>query len=359
MRVLAAEPYATTSHRLFVEGLASHSRHEVRTLFLPARTWKWRMRTASLEVARALVDEGPWDLLFASDYLNLAETLAVLPRELRAIPSVVYFHENQLTYPLRKGESRDVHFALVHVHAILAAQRALFNSHYHREAFLKAADELLAKAPDFDLAATSALLREKSGVLPVGVDVPAGAPCPACDAPVILWPHRWEYDKAPERFLEALVELDRRGASFRLRLLGQRFRERPPALAEIEQRFADRLVASDFLDRAGYVEALRSSDVVVSTARHEFFGLATLEAIRSGALPVLPDDLAYPELVPGELREAFLYRDGVADALERGLDIVRSGARMADRAALIRSTDRFTWNELAPRFDDILETAAE
>ena len=41
---------------------------------------------------------------------------------------------------------------------------------------------------------------------------------------------------------------------------------------------------------------------MTSTARHEFFGIAVVEAIACGCLPWLPDRLSYPELVPQELR---------------------------------------------------------
>ena len=42
---------------------------------------------------------------------------------------------------------------------------------------------------------------------------------------------------------------------------------------------------------------LKSMDVVISTAEHEFFGIAVCEAIWAGAVPVLPRRLSYPELV--------------------------------------------------------------
>jgi glycosyltransferase involved in cell wall biosynthesis len=52
------------------------------------------------------------------------------------------------------------------------------------------------------------------------------------------------------------------------------------------------------VDRAEYAHWLWQCDVVVSTARHEFFGLAVAEALACGCLPVLPEALAYPELIP-------------------------------------------------------------
>jgi len=43
---------------------------------------------------------------------------------------------------------------------------------------------------------------------------------------------------------------------------------------------------------------------VLSTARHEFFGIAVVEALLAGCLPWLPDRLSYPELLPPALHGA-------------------------------------------------------
>jgi Mg2+/Co2+ transporter CorB len=58
---------------------------------------------------------------------------------------------------------------------------------------------------------------------------------------------------------------------------------------------------TDFIEHWGYLqrwedyaEVLLDSDVLVSTARHEFFGVAAVEAMTAGCFPVLPERLAYP-----------------------------------------------------------------
>jgi hypothetical protein len=46
---------------------------------------------------------------------------------------------------------------------------------------------------------------------------------------------------------------------------------------------------------------------VLSTSRHEFFGVSVMEAIFMGCAPVLPRRLTYPAIALGE--GAFLYDD--------------------------------------------------
>ena len=93
-----------------------------------------------------------------------------------------------------------------------------------------------------------------------------------------------------------------------------------------------------------------------------------LEAIRAGLYPVLPNRLAYPELLPSELRAdgRFLYdggedegheREAAASALQRALEAVAAGTSTEARQALVAGTERFLWPQIAPRFDAIFEAA--
>lgn len=364
LRVLALEPYAALSHVRFLEGLRACSRHAIEIATLPARGWKWRMRTAALHFAEP-VARGAHDVLLVSDYLNLAELVALLPPGRRDVRALVYFHENQLTYPLQDGERRDHHYALTHVYALLAAERALFNSAWHRDSFLAALEQLLAHVPDVDVTQLPARIRARSAVLPLGTDVPAGAPRPAGAErePLVVWNHRFEYDKNPDGLVAAVEHALEHGPRFRLRLLGQRFRSEPPAFGRLRALLGARLEDHGFVpDRAAYLGALGGGDVVLSTAWHEFFGLGTLEAIRAGLVPVLPRDLAYPELLPEAEREAsrFLYDrgEGAGPALVRALEAVRRGGWSEERRALVAYTDRFAWDALAPRYDRAIEEAA-
>ena len=72
------------------------------------------------------------------------------------------------------------------------------------------------------------------------------------DRRLLVWNHRWEYDKAPEIFAEALSILKHSGVDFRLALLGARPRVVPEALQQIEQTCADNIIVSKKVDRERY-----------------------------------------------------------------------------------------------------------
>ena len=93
---------------------------------------------------------------------------------------------------------------------------------------------------------------------------------------------------------------------------------------EIQNRFGDQIVRWGYQEtRAEYWEALAEADIFVSTATHEFFGLSAAEAIAVGTRPLLPNRLAYPELLGyavqnaadrDQMIQSFLYDDGDPEA---------------------------------------------
>lgn len=365
LRILALQPYHAGSHAAFLDGWREQSRHQWTVLSLPGHHWKWRMRHASVTFAEDLAiraDDGErWDALFCTSMLPLAEFRGLAPPAVRVLPAVMYFHENQLTYPMQPGEWRDVQFGLSQLVASRAATAVWFNSAFHREEFRAAARDLLAKMPAPRLPGLLAALDTRSAVQPPGVDeVPLRTrrtPGPMR----IGWLGRWEHDKNPEQFFSAMDQLASRGVAFRLVVLGEQFRDVPAVFKQARRRFADCIDVWGYrASREEYLTALGDCDVAVSTARHEFFGLGMVEAALAGARLVLPNRLAYPEIFAG--RDELFY-DGTTEELVAML--TQFAAELSDgrdwnRAALRRSggAERYRWTDRAAALDDALVAVA-
>ena len=383
MNVLALEPFYGGSHRHFIDGLARHSRHTFRLVTMADRYWKWRMHGGAVTLAdgvrRALQDGFRPDVLFATSMVNLPAVLALARRELAGVPVVLYLHENQLTYPLAPGRERGVAFAYQNYLSALAADRVVFNSAFHRDEFLGALPNLLARYPDHSHPGTLAAIRAKSQVLYLGLDLaghdahrqrPNGRPRDARGfstdgPPTLLWNQRWDHDKNPEAFFRAIGRLDDAGVDFRLILAGTHY-DQGPVPEPFEQafrRYAERIVHYGFAEGfAAYSALLHRADVVVSTARHEFFGIAILEAVYCGAHPVLPARLTYPELIPETLHRPLLHAGVLYKNEDELFDLLRGLLTGRERPLppdVLRSIAApLAWPEQAPRYDALFENVA-
>lgn len=316
LRVAILEPYYGGSHAAFVDTVARHSRHQCTVATMPARKWKWRMRGAAIWFTQENKGwarpggGGRLDAILCNDMLSVADLRSLLEPGLRNIPIVCYFHENQLTYPIPDERDRDYQYGMTNITSCLTADAVWFNSRFHRKDFLTAVEGLLRKMPDCVPGSIVEQIRRKSAVLrpPVAVAKVKRADRGAGEPLTILWCHRWEYDKNPEPFFEALLRLDAEGLFFDLVLVGEQFRTAPPVFAAAWDRLERHIVHTGYVpDRDEYLALLSRCDLVVSTAIQENFGIGVVEAILSGCQPLLPNRLAYPEVVPRELHERCLY----------------------------------------------------
>jgi glycosyltransferase involved in cell wall biosynthesis len=364
MRILALEPYYGGSHQAFLEGWSGSSAHEWTILPLPPHKWKWRMRHAAVTFAdqvRERTARGErWHRLWCSDMLNLAEFRGLAPPHVRDLPSTVYFHENQLTYPVRFESERDYQFAMTNMTSALAADAVWFNSAFHRDSFLDALEAFLRRMPDCQPTGVPETIRRKTRVYPPGVprmpDRGGRSPGPLR----ILWAARWEHDKNPEDFFAALAILMARGIEFRISVVGEQFRETPEVFARAHRELASRIDHWGFQENRGqYEAALGEADVFVSTARHEFFGLSAVEAILAGAYPLLPLRLAYPEILgldEDETATQFFYDGSVELLADRLVELASAKSSLFERTEPIRRRlARFEWSNLAPVLDDAIE----
>ncbi len=335
-------------------------------LTLPAHKWKWRMRHSAITFAQQaaeLLKQGQsWDLLFCSDMLNLAEFIALCPAEIAGLPKVIYFHENQLTYPVRLEDERDYQFAMTNLTSALAADVVWFNSQFHLESFLEALAKFLKAMPDHQPFEVIEKIEAKSSVHPPGI-----AEFPKItereSGPMrILWSARWEHDKNPELFFEAIRILKAEGVRFRLSVIGQSFRDKPDVFERAHRSFNEYIDFWGYREtREDYEHVLSQADVIVSTANHEFFGISVVEAIAAGAYPLLPNRLSYPEILGlgrVEGAEQFFYNGSAKDLADKLMQLaarIEKGSLWPANVTPSILTDRFKWQNLADSYDQALE----
>ena len=361
-RLLFIEPYMTHSHRAFAQGLMAHVPGRWTLLGLPGRNFRWRMRGAPLFLANAAADilNQQWDGLVCSSMLGLAELRGLVPALANA-PAVVVFHENQLAYPApgradSAMQRRDLYLALSNIATAAAAQRVVFNSRFHRNEFLGAADELFAKLPDMQPQGLVDKIAGRTSVLPIPVD-PGEAEGfnrePRTGPLRLVWNHRWEHDKDPEALFKALFGLADSGADFQAAVIGPRPARWPEVFDKAPARLGKRLVQLGPAEtREQYWQWLFWADVAVSTARQEYFGLSMAEAAWAGCLPLAPADLVYPELYPAQC----LYQRGVLQAALAALANDPDQTRRGNWRNLAKD---FTWEAQAPAWQEVIREASD
>ena len=311
----------------------------------------------------------PPDLIVASDMLDVAAFKGLIAGRGVVPPIVLYFHENQLTYPWSPddpdpGLNRDHHYAFTNLTSALAADAVWFNSEYHQRSFLNALPAFLRQFPDHRPAWAAAEIAAKSHVQPLALDLSrfdrfAPTASLADGPPLILWNHRWEYDKAPERFFEILQRCQSAGLDFRLVLLGERYGKVPPIFEQARQQFEKELLHWGYADTfEAYARWLWRADIALTTAVQDFFGGSVVEAIYCKCYPLLPDRLAYPEHIPEAHREDFLYTDD-RQAVQKLIQLLSSPQTLPVPGALRSRVSRYDWFVQVNRYDEAVTTWAQ
>jgi glycosyltransferase involved in cell wall biosynthesis len=308
VHILLLSAYDAPSHRYWRQGLERYCQSDQFTcLRLPPRHFSWRIRGNSLSWAgnaRDTLIQG-FDLIMATSQVDLSSLRGMVP-VLTSIPTILYFHENQFAYPRSGHEHASLEPQIVNLYAALCAEQLVFNSAWNRDSFLHGVSQLLARLPDHVPAGLPELLAKKARVLPVPLHRVGPIRRKPGSVLQLLWNHRWEYDKGPDILLALIEQCLAHNLPVRFHVVGQQFKRQAPTFTRIASLLAANPgIAGEcgyIQDPQRYQQLLARADVVLSTALHEFQGLAVLEAVAQGCLPLVPDRLSYPEFFPARFR---------------------------------------------------------
>ena len=375
-KVLLLEPFFSGSHQQWAEGLQKHSRHEIKILSLKGRHWKWRMYGGAVALAEQFnrnSDGSPSsfkpDLILATDMLDLTTFLALTRNKSTGIPTAIYFHENQITYPWSPSDAdvklgRNNQYGFINYTSALAADHIYFNSHFHKNAFLNTLPKFLSQFPDHKGINNVEKIKNKSSVLHLGLDLKrfdkyklsAAKPRTGFgdDIPTLLWNHRWEYDKNPDAFFNTLFQLKDKGIKFKLIVLGESYKNSPPIFKNAKKALINEIIHFGYADTfEQYATLLWQADISPVTSRQDFFGGSVVEAMYCGSIPILPKRLAYPEHLPEEAHGFYFYEkeEEFLKLLEEKINDINNGSKFNGGEHM----GKYDWGRLIEKYDNIFQ----
>lgn len=298
--ILIIEPFYGGSHKELIDNITkSISAYTLVTM--PSKKWHWRSRCGALSLMNIIPEVTTERVLFCSSVLNLAELMGLRP-DLIKLKKVIYFHENQLIYPKQEIKARDIQYSYNQITSCLAADVVLFNSYFNKDTFLSNIKKIIKMMPDHRPKDLGDKIRRKCEVLYFPISFPDISPkisLKNSEVLNILWPHRWEFDKCPEEFFTVLIKLKSENIKFKVFILGECYSEVPEIITVSQRKLENEIAHCGYIEcKSKYFETLQQCDVVVSTSKHEFFGVAMIEASYYGCFPLAPNNLVYPEIYP-------------------------------------------------------------
>lgn len=299
MNILILLPYGGGSHTYWASTIKKYSAHQVKILEMPGRFWKWRMHGSASYFAKLVneIDE-KFDYILTTSMMNVLEFKGALNERNRSIPIHLYFHENQFAYPVSSKDpdqksERLEHYQFIQLQSFIAADKVYFNSEYNRQTFLKGANSLLKKLPDFKEHLESKLQRP-SKIWKVFIPTNDFTTTKKTTEIIFIWNHRWEEDKNPKDFFKVLKNLKGEGLSFKLIVCGKESTN--DNFIQAKKEFHQEIIHfGEAKSRSEYLELLKLATHSIITSNHDFYGISAIELILSGVKTYFPNRLAYPE----------------------------------------------------------------
>ena len=357
MKILIIEPYFEGSHKSWTLEFQKFSTHTIELLTLPGRHWKWRMHGGAITLAQQYnnLNFKP-DIILTSDMLNLPLFKSIARTD--KTPIIMYFHENQITYPWSPNDrdvskGRDHHYGFINYSSAIVSDYNLFNSDFHRNSFTDSLKNFLSNFPDFNDYNNIDIIKRKSKTLYLGLDLKKFDTYKHKknnNKPIMLWNHRWEHDKNPNEFINMVAELDKKNLDFECILLGKNKQKKSGYFDEFINRFPNRILHAGYCETFDeYASFLWQSDICPITSIQDFFGISIAEAVYCNTLPLLPDRLAYPEIYKKENNIDVFYsnKEELNSKIEK--IITSKNLRLKNNVKLL--IEKFDWDYMIKKYD--------
>jgi glycosyltransferase involved in cell wall biosynthesis len=365
LKILLIEPYYTGSHKKWANDYRRLSNHNVKILSLKGQFWKWRMHGGAVTLANKF-NKINWrpNLIIATDMLDFTTFLSLTRKKTYNIPAIIYFHENQISYPWSPNDidvkkNRDSHYGFINYSSALSSDHILFNSNYHMNTFVNELNPFLKNFPDHNELDSINIIKRKSKTLHLGLDLKRFdlKKIKKKEKPSILWNHRWEYDKNPELFFSILEKVKNEGYKFNLIVIGENFSQSPEIFDRAKKNFKDELIHWGYAKTFElYAELLWRADILPVTSNQEFFGISVMEAIYCGNWPILPNRLTYPELLPEVNHKENIYQDE-KDLYKKIINAIVNIENIR-KTKLSSIASKFSWDIMVPVYDDFFSNVS-
>ena len=237
----------------------------------------------------------------------------------------------------------------------LTADKVFFNSQYHYDSFLNTLPDFLRKFPDFKGLENVEKIKVKSSVLSLGMDLKRLEMKAKIESnssqspPVLLWNHRWEYDKDPDTFFKTLFKLEKEKIDFQLIVLGESFQKTPSIFAEAKAKLRAKILHWGYAESfEEYKNWINKADILPVTSRQDFFGGSVVEAMYCGCIPLLPKRLAFPEHIPIEYHSQLLY-----DSKQEFYGMLKKMISDLNQTIPVKNfVAPYDWTTFAPYYDE-------
>ncbi|XP_077641027.1 tRNA-queuosine alpha-mannosyltransferase isoform X5 [Lonchura striata] len=335
MSVLLIEPFYGGSHKQLMDLLQEELQEDCVLCTLPAKKWHWKARTSALYFMQTVPT--------SSNYRFMPE------HKLARLEKVIGVKRNGDAYqeglPGQQESRAVMKTSDAHPESGLCEPQPGLCTTQHEGLPCPPAVPVQAEAPE----STNPCQGEDKQRLTFNLsNILSGLDYQ--QRPLhIAWPHRWEHDKDPETFFKVLMKLKEQDLPFHVSVLGETFSEIPDIFSEAREVLGSSVLHWGYLpSKDDYFRALCTADVVISTAKHEFFGVAMMEALHCGCYPLCPKALVYPEIFPAE----YLY--STPEQLFKRLQNFCKRPDIVRRHLYKGETAGFSWAALGSKFRSLL-----